>query len=225
MGDRGSSATRSVGRDGGGCRLSVGRARGARSGRHARRCPSLSVSGQPPESDRRGAADLGSILVELLARLPKAASAAWILDIRPLPAEGPRRDRRRPEDDRDAARLAAQPAVSHVRAAQCPDEPRRSRPLVQRDGSSGGLVRDRGGHPIVAVRCDGSRRDPARVWLAHQDHNRWPIRADHGRHSSARRPVGSGRGRPRVATRGCRSQPAPGGAVRRSRSGPPADRG
>jgi hypothetical protein len=54
----------------------------------------LSVSGQPPESERRGAADLGSILVELLARLPKAASAAWILDIRPLAP----RDRAAPDD-------------------------------------------------------------------------------------------------------------------------------
>jgi hypothetical protein len=37
---------------------------------------------------------LGSILVELLARLPKAASAAWILDIRPLAP----RDRAAPDD-------------------------------------------------------------------------------------------------------------------------------
>ena len=44
----------------------------------------LSVKGYPPDSDRHGGTDLGSILVELLARLPKDASAAWILDIRPL---------------------------------------------------------------------------------------------------------------------------------------------
>jgi hypothetical protein len=44
----------------------------------------LSVDGQPPDGDRHGRADFGSILVELLARLPKDASAAWILEVRPV---------------------------------------------------------------------------------------------------------------------------------------------
>jgi hypothetical protein len=46
----------------------------------------LAVSGEPPEAAGPGpSSNLGAILVELLARLPDGASAAWRLNVTPLP--------------------------------------------------------------------------------------------------------------------------------------------
>jgi hypothetical protein len=48
----------------------------------------LGVSGDPPDAVARTPADFGAILVELLARLPRGATAAWLIRVRPRPDDG-----------------------------------------------------------------------------------------------------------------------------------------
>ena len=91
----------------------------------------LAVRGEPPEADGPGSSsNLGAILVELLARLPAGASAAWRLHVTPLPARQGPAVRRRPGHGRDVPRLTPQPAVEsrhrrrralsrHARRARC----------------------------------------------------------------------------------------------------------
>lgn len=45
----------------------------------------LGVSGEPPDAVVRTPADFGAVLVELLARLPRGATAAWLIRVWPQP--------------------------------------------------------------------------------------------------------------------------------------------
>ena len=97
------------------------------------RCPRSGsrVRGEPPESAGPGtSSNLGAILVELLARLPDGASAAWRLRRHAAAARQGPAVRRRPGHGRDAPRLVPQPAVEsragvgaalsrHARRARC----------------------------------------------------------------------------------------------------------
>ena len=48
----------------------------------------LGVSGEPPDAVARTPADFGAVLVELLARLPRGATAAWLIRVWPRPDDG-----------------------------------------------------------------------------------------------------------------------------------------
>ena len=78
-------------------RLSGRRTRADRpGGRSCRRASSSVSAATPPEGGVRAAADFGAILVELLSRLPRGATARWVIRVWPQPDQGAASDDDRP---------------------------------------------------------------------------------------------------------------------------------